>query len=214
LKRLFLLVLGLLWAVPANAYLVQANLAGSGTTGLINHLGFSVQVTYETTTNTVTKVSLNIAEPVGNPSTSIIGPLGIDSSSIVVTNTASVDEYLFTISILNGPFVYATQLPNNLVRTAQLTQIRLNSAQNSNPLSSDALDENQFAAFIPGSGTQPQRLFLEFIGIAPFEYNVPETIGVYSPTSVGVVNAASPAPLALLAGGALALGIGAVRRRA
>ncbi len=214
MKKLLLLVLAAAWAAPAQAYLVQASLSGTGTLGLINGIGFSVNITYETTTNTVAALSLNIADPVGDPAVSINGPLNISSSSIALIDSPGFDSYEFQINLTNGPLVYATQLPNMLVRTAQLVAVRLISQQNSDPLSSTVLDENLFSAFVPGSGTQPQRMFLDFVGVGPFEYNVPETIGAYSPTSVNIVATPSPAPLALLAGGAVALAAGIRRRSA
>ncbi len=214
MKKLLFLVLAAAWTAPAQAYLVQANLSGTGTLGLINGIGFSVNVTYETTTNTVSALSLNIADPVGDPAVSINGPLDISSSSIALIDSPGFDSYEFQINLTNGPLVYATQLPNLLVRTAQLVAVRLISQQNSDPLSSTVLDENLFYAFVPGSGTQPQRMFLDFVGVSPFEYNVPETIGAYSPTSVNIVATPSPAPLALLAGGAVALAAGIRRHSA
>ena len=215
LKKVALIALAVLWAMPAHAYLVRAVLDGGGFGG-----GFSATVEYETTTNQVTFLSLTTDQPLGlyldggvfHPNI-INGPLDIASSSIVISNTASVDSYDFVINIDNGPLVRANQSGNNQLLTAQLVQVRLNSAQNTNPISSDTLDENLFDAFVPHSGVQPQRLFLEYEGRTAFPYNRPDDIGSFTPTSTSVVATPSPAPLALLAGGAVVLGVGLGQRR-
>ena len=144
----------------------------------------------------------------------ISGPLSITSSSIVLTNDPGLDTYEFTINIANGPFFRVNQSGNGLLKSAQLVSVRLISQQNSDPLSSTVLDENLFYDFVPGSGTQYQRLFLDFEGRpdAPGELNN-APIGNFAPTSVSIVTAPSPAPLALLAGGVLALASTMQRRR-
>ncbi len=197
-------------AAPAQAYLVTADFSGrvtfSGDLGA-GDLGagdVTTSLTYETVSETVTALSINIDGTFGNPAGTISGPLAISSSSIMIDGLSMTDFYDFFITISNGPILRTTQ-SNGFVRSAQLTQVHFNSGQNTNPIADNTFDENLFPAFVPRSGVQPQRMFLTFTLAPGAELNTGGTV-VHNPTSVRVSEVPVPGTIvfALSAVGLLA----------
>lgn len=202
LPRIAAIILGVFFALPAHAFFVTVNFSGSASfSGIAGASPVTTTLTYETSSATVTDLSVNFTNAIGNPSTTITGPLQISSSSIVVNGLRTTDFYDFFINIVNGPILKTTQ-SNGFERSAQLTQVHFNSGQNTDPIPDNTLDENLFPAFVPRSGVQPQRMFLNFTASPTAPLNVGATV-THNPTSVSVSEVPLPPGLALMLSGML-----------
>ena len=159
-------------------------------------------------------LTLNFAAAVGNPATSINGPLDVSGSIALIDNGdlfANLDQYTITLPILNGPTVYFTQT-NGFERSATLTEVVFNSGQNTNPIDSTNFDADMFSAFIPQAGAQPQRIFLNWTANQSAPYNVGQTIINFEPTAIDTGVVPVPAAVWLFGSGLLGL-VGMARRK-